>query len=126
MDFTKLFDNGLAIGIIVVIALFLYFKYWPWYVGRMAAQDKYQLEREQKQDAERSERHNEYMLNQRNQTEALNRLGDITEQFALTLTRLDDKMSSNHAELLARLEKLKTRDTGPLGKVDQQKVKDMQ
>ena len=106
-DLSGIIDNGLAVGLIILFIWFLYFRLWPWYTKRVEALD-----------VERRDRHTEYMNNMRNQTTALDRLGDITESFAMVLTTIKSDMSSNHADLVARLERLRARDTGPLGKLE--------
>lgn len=98
---------GFPIFLILAIMLFVDRRLFP-------ALLKYMQDRNTEEMLERKMRHAEYIDTQRGQTAALDRLGDITESFVLSLNKIDSNVMRNHAEVMARIELLRKRDTGPL------------
>lgn len=98
---------GFPIFLILAVMLFIDKRLFP-------AVLKYWQERSAEEMLERKLRHGEYIDSQRAQTAALDRLGDITESFVLSLNKIDVNVMRNHAEVMARIELLRKRDTGPL------------
>lgn len=98
-ELAGVFDNGLAIGLIVAGAMFLYFKFWPWYVKR-----------QETRDAEENRRHREYLdsfeRNNRiteNFTDAVKAVNMTMQSTAQLISAQTDRMDDYHEEIMREL-----------------------
>ncbi len=92
-------SNGLAFGLVVLGALFAYFKFWPWWVKRMESKD-----------AEEVRRHNQYLVSieRSNQlvekfTNAILAVNMTMQATAQLISDQTNKMDEHHEEVMREL-----------------------
>ncbi len=67
---------GLAVFLVIIVAWFAIFKYWPWYTTRLA-----------NRDAEEQRRHDQYLATQ-------DRANDLVEKFTVAIQAVNTTMNS--------------------------------
>lgn len=89
---TVISTYGLAVFLIVIIALFVVFKWWPWYVKRTESRD-----------ADENRRHSEYMNVIADFSKAMQAVNVTMSTSSQMIAAMTDRMDDNHKEILYEL-----------------------